>query len=155
MRSPSLFSGYWPGGEGGPDADGWFGTGDVGYLDEDGDLHLVDRRRELVQVSGFNVYPREVEATIEAHPDVAECAVIGVAHPYTGEAVKAYVVPRQGASLTAETVLAHCQTRLARFKCPTIVAVVADLPHTGTGQGREGPAARRRHGHGPVGGVDP
>jgi hypothetical protein len=78
----------------GPDADGWFATGDVAYLDEDGDLHLVDRRRELVLVSGFNVYPREVEEVLSRHPDIAEAAVLGILHPYTGESVKALVVLR-------------------------------------------------------------
>ena len=73
--------------------DGWWATGDVAYADEDGDLFLVDRRKELVIVSGFNVYPREVEDALAEHPDVAEVAVIGVPHPYTGEAVKAFVVP--------------------------------------------------------------
>ena len=89
VRGPNLFSGYWPDGAGGPDADGWFRTGDIGYLDADGDLFLVDRARDLVLVSGFNVYPREVEVALEGHPDVAEVAVIGVPHPYTGETVKA------------------------------------------------------------------
>ena len=88
---------------GGPDADGWWATGDVAYADEDGDLFLVDRRKELVIVSGFNVYPREVEDALAEHPDVAEVAVIGVPHPYTGEAVKAFVVPRAGAGLRPRT----------------------------------------------------
>src|SRR4029077_3003564 len=92
IRGANLFSGYWPEGDGGPDADGWFATGDVAYLDDDGDLVLVDRRKELVIVNGFNVYPREVEDAIVGHPDIDEVAVIGVPHPQTGEAIKAYVV---------------------------------------------------------------
>ena len=99
--------------------DGWWATGDVAYADEDGDLFLVDRRKELVIVSGFNVYPREVEDALAEHPDVAEVAVIAVPHPYTGEAVKAFVVPREGAALQPEDVTAHAATRLARFKRPT------------------------------------
>jgi long-chain acyl-CoA synthetase len=134
VRGPNLFSGYWPDGADGPDADGWYATGDVAYVDEDGDLHLVDRRKDLVIVSGFNVYPREVEDVLQQDPDVAEAAVVGVAHPQTGEAVKAYVVARAGATVTPEAVMAHCATRLARFKRPTIVQVVGELPHSVTGK---------------------
>jgi long-chain acyl-CoA synthetase len=138
VRGANLFSGYWPDGTGGPDADGWWATGDVGYADEDGDLFLVDRRKELVIVSGFNVYPREVEDALAEHPDIAEVAVIAVPHPYTGEAVKAFVVPRDGAALQPEDVTAHAATRLARFKRPTIVTVVAALPHSATGKVAKG-----------------
>ena len=91
IRGANLFSGYWPDGAGGPDAEGWWPTGDVGFLDDSGDLFLVDRLKELVIVSGFNVYPVEVEDVIDEVPGVAEVAVIGVAHEQTGEAVVAYV----------------------------------------------------------------
>ena len=138
VRGPNLFSGYWPDGDGGPDPDGWYRTGDVAYEDDDGDLVLVDRRKELVIVSGFNVYPREVEDVIAQHPDVAAVAVVGVPHPYTGEAVKAFVVAKDGASITAEQVTAHVGARLARFKCPTIVVVVPELPRTATGKVAKG-----------------
>ena len=138
VRGANLFSGYWPDGADGPDADGWFSTGDVAVLDEDGDLHLVDRRRELILVSGFNVYPREVEDVIGAHRDVAEVAVLGVQHPYTGESVKALVVRRPGATLTTEDVIAHAARSLARFKCPTVVEFVDELPHTATGKVSKG-----------------
>jgi long-chain acyl-CoA synthetase len=138
VRGANLFSGYWPEGEGGPDADGWFSTGDVAYADDDGDLHLVDRRRELILVSGFNVYPREVEDVLVQHPDVEEAAVLGIPHPYTGESVKAIVVLRKGARLSAEDVIAHCAESLARFKCPTAVEFVAELPHSATGKVSKG-----------------
>jgi long-chain acyl-CoA synthetase len=138
VRGPNLFSGYWPDGAGGPDADGWFPTGDIAYADDDGDLHLVDRRRELVLVSGFNVYPREVEAVLLTHPDVVEAAVLGVPHPYTGESVKAIVVLRAGAEVTADALVAHCARSLARFKCPTAVEFVGALPHSATGKVSKG-----------------
>jgi long-chain acyl-CoA synthetase len=138
VRGGNLFSGYWPDGAEGPDEDGWFGTGDVAYVDDDGDLHLVDRRRELILVSGFNVYPREVEDVLVEHPDVEEAAVIGIAHPYTGESVKALVVLREGARLSAEDVISHCALSLARFKCPTAVEFVAELPHSATGKVSKG-----------------
>ena len=138
VRGPNLFSGYWPDGDGGPDAEGWYGTGDVAYEDDDGDLVLVDRRKELVIVSGFNVYPREVEDAVLTHPAVAEVAVLGVPHPYTGEAVKAYVVPRRGARIAPSDVIAHVATRLARFKWPTIIEIVPELPHSATGKVAKG-----------------
>lgn len=134
VRADSLFNGYWPDAHDGPDENGWFATGDVAYLDEDGNLRLIDRRKELVLVSGFNVYPREVERVIHDYPGIAECAVIGVPHPYSGEAVKAFVTPLHGHEVTGEEILEHCRTRLARFKCPTIVEIVPELPHTAAGK---------------------
>jgi long-chain acyl-CoA synthetase len=134
VRGPSVFSGYWPDRAGGPNEAGWFATGDVGYFDHEGDLHLVDRRSDLILVSGFNVYPREVEHVIDSLPQVSEVAVVGVPHPYSGEAVKAFVVAAPGSPLTPDDVLQWCETRLARFKCPTIVEVVGSLPHATTGK---------------------
>jgi long-chain acyl-CoA synthetase len=138
VRGANLFSGYWPDGQGGPDEDGWFRTGDVAVADDDGDLFLVDRVRELILVSGFNVYPREVEDVIAAHPDVAEVAVIGIPHPYTGETVKAYVVPSAGSAPTADDVIEYAARRLARFKCPTAVEIVGELPHSAIGKVAKG-----------------
>jgi long-chain acyl-CoA synthetase len=138
VRGPNVFSGYWPDGTDGPGKDGWFATGDVAYADRDGDLFLVDRRKELILVSGFNVYPREVEDVLLRHPDVAEAAVIGIPHPYTGEAVKALVVVRPGAQLSADDVVAHCALSLARFKCPSTVEFVDELPHSATGKVSKG-----------------
>jgi long-chain acyl-CoA synthetase len=148
VRGANVFSGYWPDRQDGPDVDGWFGTGDVAYVDHDGDLYLVDRRRELVLVSGFNVYPREVEDVLVRHPDVDEAAVLGIAHPYTGESVKALVVLRPGARLSAEDVIAHCAVSLARFKCPTAVEFVAELPHSATGKVSKGRLREARAGGG-------
>jgi long-chain acyl-CoA synthetase len=134
VRGPNLFSGYWPDGAGGPDAEGWFRTADVGFLDADGDLHLVDRSSDLVIVNGFNVYPREVEQVLAELPAVAEAAVVGVPDENTGEAVKAVLVPAEGAQLTEEEVLAHCAERLARFKVPTLIEFTDALPRTPTGK---------------------
>lgn len=138
VRGSNLFSGYWPDGADGPQDDGWWATGDIAYVDEDGDLFLVDRRKEMVLVSGFNVYPREVEEALAQHPDVLEVAVISVPDAYTGEAVKAFVVPRPGATLTADDIAAHAGTRLARFKRPAVVSVVDALPHSATGKVAKG-----------------
>lgn len=132
VRSKSLFSGYWPDGQGGPDADGWFPTGDVAIVDDDGDYHLVDRTRDLIIVSGFNVYPREVEAVIAAHPAVAEVAVVGAPHPLTGESVKAVVVLRKGIP-QPDDLRAFCEARLARFKCPALIEFAPRLPRAASG----------------------
>jgi long-chain acyl-CoA synthetase len=138
VRGDNLFSGYWPDGDGGPDPDGWFRTGDIAYADADGDLFLVDRTRELVLVSGFNVYPREVEDVLRDHYAVEEVAVIGIPHPYTGETVKALVVLRPGAIPSAEALIDHAAARLARFKCPTVIEFVDELPHSLTGKVAKG-----------------
>lgn len=143
VRGANLFSGYWPNGDEGPDEEGWFPTGDIAYQDEDGDLHLVDRRKELVLVNGFNVYPREIERVLLKLPSIALAAVVGVRHPYTGEAVKAYVVPTPGADLTIEDVTEHCSHHLARFKNPSIIEIVDSLPHSVTGKIRKGELRRQ------------
>src|SRR5262249_53576102 len=128
IRGGNLFSGYWPDGVGGPNAEGWYRTGDVGYLDADGDLFLVDRLRELVIVSGFNVFPSEVEEVLVAAPGVREAAVIGVPSEETGEAVKAFVVPRPDETIDVPTVRDYAEHHLARFKCPVVIEVVDQLP---------------------------
>ena len=140
IRGDNLFSGYWPDGAEGPDPDGWWHTGDVGYLDADGDLFLVDRLKDLVIVSGFNVYPSEVEDVITELESVAQAAVIGVEDPLTGEAVVAYVKPagEVDADQLAEQVRAHCAGRLAGFKQPRTIHVTDDLPSTGTGKVQKG-----------------
>jgi long-chain acyl-CoA synthetase len=135
-RGPNLFSGYWPDGAHGPDEDGWFRTGDVGYLDADGDLRLVDRANDLIIVNGFNVYPNEIERVIEELPEVADCAAVGVPDERTGELVKAVIVPVRGASLTEDAVREHCAERLARFKVPHTVEFVDALPYGVTGKVR-------------------
>jgi long-chain acyl-CoA synthetase len=139
IRGDNLFSGYWPDGAGGPDDEGWWSTGDVGFLDPSGDLFLVDRLKELVIVSGFNVYPVEVEDVIEEVDGVAEVAVIGVDDPVTGEAVVAYVrAPGVDPDAIVDAVRRHCDVRLARFKQPTRIEVVDQLPKTVTGKVQKG-----------------
>jgi long-chain acyl-CoA synthetase len=141
VRGENVFQGYWNDDEASRAAltpDGWLRTGDVGVFDDDGYLRLVDRKQDLIIVSGFNVYPREVERVLYQHDAVAECAVVGVPHPYTGEAVKAFVVPREGAEISEDDVAAFCRSLLARYKCPGSVEVVDELPHTATGKVRRG-----------------
>ncbi len=134
IRGANLFSGYWPDGTFGPDADGWFRTGDVGYLDSDGDLHLVDRANDLIIVNGFNVFPHEVEEVISQLPEVAEVAVVGVLDERSGEAVKAVVVPATGAALSEQQVVDQCVANLAGYKVPHTVEFAETLPHSATGK---------------------
>lgn len=139
VRGDNLFSGYWPDSSDGPDAEGWFGTGDVGFLDATGDLFLVDRVKELVIVSGFNVYPTEVEDVLREIDGVTDAAVIGAPDEETGETVVAYVVAPGGDPATVESaVRAHAGQRLARFKQPTRIEVVDALPLTVTGKVQKG-----------------
>ena len=136
VRGPNVFAGYWNRPEETADIlDGeWLRTGDVAYRDEDGYLFIVDRKKDLIIVSGFNVFPKEVEEAIELHPNVAEAAVIGIPDERSGEAVEAWVVAAEGAPLTADQVLEHLQGSLARFKLPKIVKMVDELPHHVTGK---------------------
>jgi long-chain acyl-CoA synthetase len=135
-RGPNLFSGYWPDGAHGPDEDGWFRTGDVGYVDADGDLRLVDRANDLIIVNGFNVYPHEVERVLGELAQVLESAAVGVPDERTGEYVKAVLVLKPGATLTEDDVREHCAQRLARFKVPRVVEFVDELPYSVTGKVR-------------------
>jgi long-chain acyl-CoA synthetase len=138
VRGRNVFPGYWEDEEATAEVlspDGWLKTGDMGMTDDDGYLYLVDRSKDLVIVSGFNVYPAEVEEILALHPDVAEAGVIGVPHPHTGEAVKAFVVLEQpGADVDEETLIEHCREHLARYKCPSKVIFAESLPRNAAGK---------------------
>jgi long-chain acyl-CoA synthetase len=114
--------------------DGWLRTGDVAVIDDEGYAFLVDRMKDLIIVSGFNVYPAEVETVLQSHPQIAAAAVVGVAHPHTGEAVRAFVVPSPGVHLDEDVIIEFCQRHLARYKCPSKVLIVEVLPVGGTGK---------------------
>jgi long-chain acyl-CoA synthetase len=142
VQGPNVFAGYWrdrAATERALTPDGWLRTGDVAVAGEDGTLRLVDRIKDLVIVSGFNVYPAEVEAVLRAHPAVADAAVVGVPHPHTGESVKAFVVVKPGAAVEEDDLVHHCEARLARYKCPAKVLFVPELP-----TGAAGKVLRRR-----------
>ena len=136
VRGPNVFKGYWnkPDETESAFSDGWFRTGDVAVRDEDGYLYIVDRKRDLVIVSGFNVFPSEVEHALVQNPKISEAAVVGVPHTYTGEAVKAFVVLEAGATATEDELIEDAQSRLARFKCPRSIEIVDELPHLLTGK---------------------
>jgi len=132
VRGDNVFVGYWND----PEAttavltdDGWLHTGDIGFADESGFLFLSDRAKDLVIVSGFNVYPAEVEDVLVSHPGVREAAVVGIPSDRTGEAVKAFVVLEDGVTMTDDEIRAHTHIHLARYKCPAEIEVVKELPH--------------------------
>ncbi|MBI2168188.1 MAG: AMP-binding protein [Actinobacteria bacterium] len=131
VRGANVFAGYWEDEEATKrvlTSDGWLMTGDVAVASDDGFLTIVDRSKDLIIVSGFNVYPAEVEEVLLRHEGVAEAAVVGVPHPHTGEGVKAFVVPAPGAHLDEEELVAHCGRSLARYKAPASVEFVDQLP---------------------------
>ena len=137
VKGPNVFLGYYNDPEASARSltpDGWLRTGDIAVSDDDGYLYLVDRAKDLIIVSGFNVYPAEVEEAIAEHPAVAEVGVVGVAHPHTGEAVKAYVVLRPGSSVHEDTLVTWCRDRLARYKCPSKILFVDELPRNVAGK---------------------
>ena len=137
LRGPSVIAGYWQDEEAtrvAIDHDGWLSTGDVGYLDEDGYLFLVDRKKDLIVRGGYNVYPREVEEALYAHPDVLETAVVGIADERLGEEVAAVVVRRPGATASADELQAWTKERVAAYKYPRRIVFVDDLPKGPTGK---------------------
>jgi long-chain acyl-CoA synthetase len=136
VRGPQVMAGYWNR----PDEtanvmtpDGFFMTGDIGVMNEKGYVKIVDRKKDMILVSGFNVYPNEIEAVVAMHPGVLECAAVGVPDEKSGEAVKLFVVKRDP-SLTADALLAFCRTQLTGYKVPREVEFRTDLPKTNVGK---------------------
>jgi long-chain acyl-CoA synthetase len=129
IKGPQVMKGYWnrPEETAAVLHDGWLLTGDMATMDEEGYFAIVDRKKDLIIAGGFNVYPREVEEVLYEHPKVLEACVAGVADPYLGEIVKAYVVPRDG-GLGEEELIAFLRERLARYKVPRRVEFRDELP---------------------------
>ena len=136
VRGPMVFPGYWgeQAGRGPLTDDGWLKTGDIALVDDDGYLAIVDRQKDLIIVSGFNVFPAEVEAVLTAHPDVADVGVVGEPLERTGEAVVAFVVPEEGVTVTESELRQHCEAELARYKIPHRFVIAPDLPVGPTGK---------------------
>ncbi|WP_079542142.1 long-chain fatty acid--CoA ligase [Bradyrhizobium lablabi] len=135
-KGPQIMTGYWNR----PDetakvmtSDGYFRTGDIGVMTADGYTKIVDRKKDMILVSGFNVYPNEIEEVIASHPGVLECAVIGVADPRSGEAVKAFVV-KKDPNVTAEDIIKFCGTQLTNYKVPKQIEFRTSLPKTNVGK---------------------
>jgi len=137
VMGKNIFAGYWNDAEATSAAltsEGWLRTGDIAVVDDDGFLFLVDRVKDLIIVSGFNVYPNEVEEVLLGHPGVDQAVVIGVPHPHSGEAVKAYVTVMTGIAVEEDDLIAHCEAHLARYKCPQKVMFVDEIPQSATGK---------------------
>ncbi|MET0459432.1 MAG: long-chain-fatty-acid--CoA ligase [Ilumatobacteraceae bacterium] len=137
VRSPQVMKGYWNNDAAtreAVDADGWFRSGDAGFLDADGYLYIHDRVKDMIVSGGENVYPAEVENVLMSHPGIADVAVIGVPHEKWGETAKAVVVPAAGTAPTADEIIEFSRTQLARFKCPTSVDFVEALPRNPSGK---------------------
>ena len=136
VRGPQVVPGYWrrPDADAEAFRDGWLCTGDLGVMDEDGWCYVVDRIGDLINASGFKVSPREVEDVLQEHPAVRAAAVVGAPDRYRGETVQAYVVLREGAEAAPDVLIRFCGERLAAYKRPRAVQVVADLPRTASGK---------------------
>jgi long-chain acyl-CoA synthetase len=136
IRGPQVMAGYWQRPDetaNALDADGWLATGDIGVMDDRGFVRIVDRKKDMILVSGFNVYPNEIESVVVMHPGVLECAAIGVPDAKSGEAVKLFVV-RKDETLTSEVLLAHCREHLTGYKCPREIEFRAELPKSNVGK---------------------
>ena len=136
-KGPQVMRGYWEKPEANAaafTADGYFRTGDVGMFDQRGLLKIVDRKKDMVLVSGFNVYPNEIEAVASACAGVAECACVGVPDEKTGEAVKLFVVKMAGATVTEEQIIAHCRKEMTAYKIPRVVRFITALPKSTVGK---------------------
>jgi long-chain acyl-CoA synthetase len=114
--------------------DGWFYTGDIGRMDEDGFLYIVDRKKDMIIAGGYNIYPRDIDEVLYRHPKVLEACTIGIPHEYRGETVKAYVVPRPGEALASAELDAFCRRHLAAYKVPKIYEIVESLPKSAVGK---------------------
>lgn len=136
-RGPQVMSGYWNKPDANKEAftsDGYFRTGDIGVFDETGLLRIVDRKKDMIIVSGFNVYPNEIEAVVTAVEGVAECACIGIPDDKTGEAVSVFVVKKPNASVTDDEIISHCRKEMTAYKVPRKITYLSELPKSGVGK---------------------
>ena len=136
IKGPQVMKGYWNQPEETAHAlrNGWLYTGDIGQIDEDGYLSIVDRKKDMIIASGFNVYPRDIEEVLYEHSHIKEAVVIGVPHPYRGETIKAILVVKEGKSLSEEELTSYCRHHLAAYKIPRIFEFRAELPKTNVGK---------------------
>jgi long-chain acyl-CoA synthetase len=142
IKGPQVMKGYWNlptetanalrvGPDGQP---GWFYSGDIGYMDEDGYFHIADRKKDMIIAGGYNIYPADVEAVLFEHPAVKEAAVIGVPHEYRGETVKAFIVLKEGETATEKEIVEFCQEQMAAYRVPRIIEFRDDLPKSMIGK---------------------
>lgn len=136
VKGPQVMKGYWnrPEETAMTFADGWFLTGDLGYMDENGYFYVVDRKKDMIIAGGFNIYPREVEEVLYEHEAIQECIVAGIPDPYRGETVKAYIVLKEGKSVTDKELNEYCRKNLAAYKVPRFYEFRQELPKTAVGK---------------------
>ena len=137
LRGPQVMMGYWNKPEetaNVKDAEGWLYTGDIAKMDEDGYFYIVDRKKDLIIASGYNIVPREVEEVLFMHPKVQEAVVAGIPHKVRGETVKAYVVLKEGKMASADEIIDFCKQHLAAYKVPTTVEFRSELPKSMVGK---------------------
>lgn len=136
IKGPQVMKGYWNRPDETKEAltDGWLHTGDIAKMDADGYFYIVDRKKDMIISSGFNVYPRDIEEVFFEHPKIQEATAIGIPHPTRGEQVKVFVVLKPGETASAEELLAFCQNKLARYKWPTMIEFRDELPKTNVGK---------------------
>jgi len=136
LKGPQLTRGYYKKPEETAHAirDGWFYTGDVGYMDDEGYLFIVDRKKDMIIAGGYNIYPREIDEVLYMHPKIQEAAAVGIPDPYRGETVKAFIVRKPGETLGEEEVIGFCREKLAAYKVPKIVEFMEELPKSAIGK---------------------
>jgi long-chain acyl-CoA synthetase len=136
VRGPQVMQGYWnrPDETASVLRNGWLYTGDIAYMDEEGYFFIVDRKKDLIITGGYNVYPREIDEVLHEHPAVKEAVSVGIKHPTRGEIIKAYIVLREGQSLTKAEILTYCREKLANYKVPKQVEFREDLPKSIVGK---------------------
>ena len=136
VKGPQVMKGYWNRPEDTEHTfrDGWFLNGDLGYMDDKGYFYVVDRKKDIIIASGFNIYPREIEEVLYEHEAIQECVIAGIPDLYRGETVKAYIVLKQGATITEEELDKYCRENLASFKVPRLYEFRTELPKTAVGK---------------------
>jgi len=136
LKGPQLTQGYYKNPEETANAirEGWFYTGDIGYMDDEGYLYITDRKKEMIIAGGYNIYPREIDEVLFEHPKIQEACAVGIPDPYRGETVKAFLVIKAGETLTEDEVIAFCREKLAAYKVPKLVEFMDDLPKSTVGK---------------------
>ncbi len=136
IKSPLLMKEYWnnPEETAGQLKDGWLHTGDIAYRDEDDYFFIVDRKKDMIIAGGYNIYPREIDEVLYQHPKIADAVAVGIPDEYRGETVKAYVVPKNGETITEKEIVEFCKDKLAAYKRPKIVEIRNELPKSMVGK---------------------
>jgi long-chain acyl-CoA synthetase len=134
VRGPQVMSGYWKSEDSGIDENNWFMTGDIARVDETGNIFIVDRKKDMIIVSGFNVFPNEVEAVVNEHPAVLECGCVGIEGKDSQELVKVFIVLHEGQELSEEEIISFCREKLTAYKVPKHIEFIKEIPKTNVGK---------------------